>query len=262
MKNDPIIFELAVAHDKPSSFRKDKSHVCPFCDVDNLTDIYEKNDTMIWLHNRFPTLRDTLQTVLIESDNHDGDVTNYSQEYNRELMHFALHCFDKMRSDSRLKSVLWYKNFGPLSAGSLSHPHMQLVGLEKENGYKYIQANNFTGISVFQDNNIEVNFSTHPVQGYQEINVNLFNRAGINTWADWIQYSAQYMLEEMYNGRCTSYNLFFYPRYDSDGICCKLVPRFYASPYFVGYKLSQCNDEKTLCHEVENLREFVKAKNS
>lgn len=262
MKNDPIIFELAVAHDKPSSFRKDKSHVCPFCDVDSLTDIYEKNDTMIWLHNRFPTLRDTLQTVLIESDNHDGDITNYSQEYNRELMHFALHCFDKMRSDSRFKSVLWYKNFGPLSAGSLSHPHMQLVGLEKEDGYKYIQANNFTGISVFQDNNIEVNFSTHPVQGYQEINVNLLDRAGINTWADWIQYSAQYVLKEMYNGRCTSYNLFFYPRYDSDGICCKLVPRFYASPYFVGYKLSQCNDEKTLRHEVENLREFVKTKNS
>lgn len=261
MKNDPIIFELAVAHDKPSSFRKDRSHVCPFCDVDHLTDIYEKNNTMIWLHNRFPTLRDTLQTVLIEADNHDGDVTNYSQEYNRKLMRFALHCFDKMQSDSRFKSVLWYKNFGPLSAGSLSHPHMQLVGLEKENGYKYIQANNFTGIPVFQDNNIEVNFSTHPVQGYQEINVNLLNRDGIDTWADWIQYSAQYMLEEMYNGRCTSYNLFFYPR-DSDSICCKLVPRFYASPYFVGYKLSQCNDEKTLGREVENLQRFVEKKNN
>lgn len=260
MKNDPIIFELAVAHDKPSSFRKDKSHVCPFCDVEHLTDIYEKNDAMIWLHNRFPTLRDTLQTVLIESDDHDGDVTNYSQEYNRKLMRFALHCFDKMSHDSRFKSVLWYKNFGPLSAGSLSHPHMQLVGLEKEDGYKYIQANNFTGIPVFQDNNIEVNFSTHPIQGYQEINVNLLNREGINTWADWIQYSAQYMLEEMYNGRCTSYNLFFYPRDNSDGICCKLVPRFYASPYFVGYKLSQCNDEKTLRREVGNLQRFVEKK--
>lgn len=259
MKNDPIIFELAVAHDKPSSFRKDKSHVCPFCDVDNLIDVYEKDGPMIWLHNRFPTLRDTVQTVLVESDDHDGDVTNYSQEYNRKLMHFALHCFEKMHHDPQYRSVLWYKNFGPLSAGSLSHPHMQIVGLEKEDGYKYIQANNFTGVEVFKDNKVEVNFSTHPVQGYQEINLNLLDKSAIDEWADWIQAGAQYTLERMYNGRCTSYNLFFYPRPDG-GICCKIVPRFYASPYFVGYKLSQCNDEKTLNREVENLRNFVSEK--
>lgn len=36
MNNDPLVFEFKVAHDKPSSFRKDKSNVCPFCDVDNL----------------------------------------------------------------------------------------------------------------------------------------------------------------------------------------------------------------------------------
>ena len=44
MNNDPLIFELATAKGKPSSFRKDKDHTCPFCDVKNLTDIYEKQD--------------------------------------------------------------------------------------------------------------------------------------------------------------------------------------------------------------------------
>ena len=64
MKNDPLIFELKIAKNKPSTFRKDKSSVCPFCDVENLVDIYKQKNEMIWLHNRFPTLRNTLQTVL------------------------------------------------------------------------------------------------------------------------------------------------------------------------------------------------------
>lgn len=41
---------------------------------------------------------------------------------------------------------------------------MQIVGLEVDkDGYKYIHANNFTGIKVFETNNMDVNFATHPV---------------------------------------------------------------------------------------------------
>ena len=112
MNNDPLIFDFAMAQDKPSSFRKDKSNVCPFCDTGNLTDIYEKSGPMIWLHNKFPTLRDTLQTVLIESDDHHGDIASYSKDYNRKLMRFSMHCFEKIAQDSRFKSTLWYKNYG------------------------------------------------------------------------------------------------------------------------------------------------------
>lgn len=87
---------------------------------------------MIWLANRFPTLKDTKQTVIIESDDHQGDVANYSAEYNCKLMKFSLACFDKMNQSEEFRSVLWYKNFGPMSNGSLSHPHMQIVGLKKK----------------------------------------------------------------------------------------------------------------------------------
>ena len=110
LNNDPLIFEFAIAKDKPSSFNAERDNTCPFCDVDNLTDIYRINGPMIWLANRFPTLKDTKQTVLIESDDHDGDVSNYSKEYNRELMKFALKCFNKMRQSGKFESVLWYKN--------------------------------------------------------------------------------------------------------------------------------------------------------
>lgn len=56
-------------------------------------------------------------------------------------------------------------------------------------------------------------------------------------------------------GKCDSYNLFFYP--NKGGICCKIIPRFYAPPYFVGYKLSECNDNNTLRKEAKRLLNFV-----
>lgn len=258
MKNDPLVFQMSIAKGKPQSYRKDaprKKKVCPFCDVAHLTDIYEQAGPMIWLHNKFPTLRDTVQTVLIESDDHHGDITTYSREYNRKLMKFALACFKKMQADPQYQSVLWYKNFGPNSGGSLVHPHMQIVGLQKEDGYKYLHPNNFEGETVFQSADVEVNVAEHPVQGYTELNFNTYHEQDLDLWADWIQSGVKYMLNVMYNGRCDSYNLFFYPRFDH-GICAKLITRFNAPPYFVGYKLSQVNDELTLDLEAKRFGKF------
>lgn len=33
-----------------------------------------------------------------------------------------------------------------------------------------------------------------------------------------------------------SYNLFFYPINDGKGTCCKIIPRFYASPYLLAIR--------------------------
>ena len=68
MNNDPLIFEFAIAKDKPSSFNGSKDITCPFCDVENLRDIYQTNGSMIWLANRFPTLKDTKHTNLVLDD--------------------------------------------------------------------------------------------------------------------------------------------------------------------------------------------------
>lgn len=255
MTNEPLVFQMGIAKDKPQSYRKDKKKTCPFCEVEKLTDIYAVKDDMIWLHNKYPTLRDTTQTVLIESSDHHGDISSYTKEHNRKLMRFSLSCFKKMAANSHYQSVVWYKNYGPHSGGSLIHPHMQIVGFNHEDGYKYIHSNNFEGETLFDQAGVEVNIAQHPVQGYTELNINLLDSNALNLWADWIQSGAKYLLNIMYNGRCDSYNLFFYPRNDR-GICAKLITRFDAPPYFVGYKLSQVNDEVTLDKEARRFREF------
>lgn len=256
MKNDPLVFELSAAKNKPQSYRKNvkpQKKICPFCDVEHLTNIYCQEGEMIWLKNKFPTLRDTLQTVLIESSDHHGDLSTYSKEYNRKLMKFALSCYRQMAQESDFKSVLWYKNYGPHSGGSLIHPHMQIVGLKNEDGYKYLHPNNFEGIPVFQNEEVAVNIATHPIQGYTELNINLLGRK-TDLWSDWIRSAAIYMLNVMYQGRCDSYNLFFYPR--EEGFCAKFITRFNAPPYFVGYKLSQVNDKQTLINEAQRFKRF------
>ena len=259
MENDPLVFDVNIAKEKPNSYRKVKNNSgCPFCNVAELTNIIKRQGGMIWLDNKYPTLLDTVQTVLIESNKHAGDITTYSPEYNRALMRFSLSCFKQMNDSPEFGSVLWYKNFGKNSGGSLEHPHMQIVGLKKMNGYKYLQPNNFEGISIFNNNGLEVNVGTHPIQGYIELDFNLLDEKSIDDWSDWIQSGAKYMLEVLSNGRCDSYNLFFYPRFDQ-GICAKLILRYTASPYFVGYKLSQIDNRKKLLTEAEKFKRFFES---
>lgn len=109
MNNDPLVFQMNIAKGRPQSYRKDKKRVCPFCDVANLTDIYQKKGDMIWLHNKYPTLRDTNQTVLIESSDHHRDISTYTKEHNRQLMRFSLACFEKMAASKDYQSVVWYE---------------------------------------------------------------------------------------------------------------------------------------------------------
>lgn len=256
LDEEPLIFDINIVQGKPNSYRKtNRALICPFCQTNELTDIYEKEGDMIWLHNKFPTLRDTVQTVLIESGNHVGDITTYTPKYNRDLMRFALKCFKQMNKQKLFKSVLWYKNYGPHSGGSLSHPHMQIVGLKKQDGYRYICEKNFIGITVFNGKDIEVNISTYPVQGYIEFNFNLLKISGLERWSDWIQSGTKYLLNVLSGGRCDSYNLFFYPREDQK-ICAKLIARFAAPPYFIGYKLSQVDNKEKLVEEATSFKHF------
>lgn len=164
MNDEPLVYMYSVGKRKPYDYdyanrQSNTQNPCPFCNPQTLTDIYETDGDKIWLHNKYPTLKDTMQTILIESSDHQGDISTYTREENRELMKFGLKCFQKMYNSGDYQSVLWYKNFGPKSDGSLQHPHMQIVGLDKMDGYKNIQENNFTGFEVGKSGDVEMNLS-------------------------------------------------------------------------------------------------------
>ncbi len=170
MQAHPLIFDTAIAKDKPENIRH-PHNACPFCDPQQLTDILAQDADRIWLMNKFPTLQATWQTIIIESAAHDGDISLYSPAQNQAVFAFALKHWQAMMASDRFESVLLYKNFGPHSGGSLRHPHMQIVGLTDIDGYINVRPANLTGYPVITDGQIQITVSDQPIMGFVEINV-------------------------------------------------------------------------------------------
>ncbi len=257
-----LVFDVMQAKGKPDDNRRPGTS-CPFCDVEGLQNVIARDGDLIWLKNKFPTLRHTEQTVLIESADHDADLTTYGADELHRVIRFALSCWQQMIGSGRFCSVLMYKNMGPLSGGSLVHPHMQIVGLEQDDGYANIGPENFTGIDVWSRGRVSVNISTEPVMGFFEVNVICLQGLAAssepadvldtNRFAEALQTVVRYILNEHHGGRAESYNVFFY---HVDGMTvAKALPRWVASAYFVGYRLPQCNAETTLDIDAARLRE-------
>ena len=259
-----LVFDVVRAKGKPDDNRRPGT-ACPFCDVEGLTDVLRIEEDRIWLKNKFRTLRDTEQTVLVESSEHDADLTDYEPARLHAVVRFAIACWDEMIESGRYRSVLMYRNHGPLSGGSLTHPHMQIVGLENEDGYAHVDVTNFEGIDVWKCGSIAVTVSTEPIMGFFEANVSVPKGTAassdptcvkdVDVFADAVQVVARYILNEHHGGRATSYNAFFYRL--EGRTYCKLMPRWVVSPYFVGYHLAQVNAETTLANDVERLRELL-----
>lgn len=169
---EPVVFEVGVSRKKPENIRH-KDNPCPFCDVAGLTDIFRREGDRIWLMNKYRTLQRTVQTVVIESANHTGDISTYDRAENRGVFQFAVGCFYQMFADPRFASTVMFKNYGPLSGGSLLHPHLQIVGFERTDAYAHVTADNFGGIEVCRTPDVAVTLSDHPVMGFVEINIGI-----------------------------------------------------------------------------------------
>ena len=348
---EPVVFEVGVSRKKPENIRN-RANPCPFCDVDGLVNIFRREGDRIWLMNKYRTLERTVQTVLIESAQHEGDISTYGRDENRGVFRFAMECFYQMRADARFKSVVMFKNYGPLSGGSLLHPHLQIVGFEQTEAYAHIAPAHFAGIPVYKHDDVAVTLSDHPLMGFVEINIGIDaagladvarldgaagetpaaavmasnagercdgksspaglepgcadesssgcadegsshdtaegavcssadRPAGTRTWdvargkavalhdeqdlalfmpwapagacapltgaaarrvdalADAAHVACRYLLTEHHGGRCTSYNLFFYPV--GEKLWLKVMPRWVTSPYNIGYGITQVN---------------------
>lgn len=228
-------FNTHAGKDKP--FTIDQSETaCPFCDRTQLAEILDEQGPIIFLKNKYPVLENTYQTVIIETDRCDAEFSTYSRDHLHQLMRFSVEKWQAMMASDAFASVVFYKNHGPHSGGSLRHPHMQIVGLHDVDYRQNVIDTDFQGLVIDEQPGVQFNLSTHPRMGFTEFNVLLQDMDRIDLMADYLQVAAHFALHH-FNARCRSYNMFFYER--PDGIAAKVIPRFVVGPLYVGFSIPQ-----------------------
>ncbi len=228
----PIEFDPRVAATKPRTAKKDP---CPFCNREALTDILETRGDMIWLMNKYPVMNDTWQTILVESAECCSDIVTYERDEWRDIMAFGIEKWQETEARRDFVSVIYYRNFGPLSGGSIRHPHSQIIGFRRHDYRNAVTVSNLDGDVVMENEDVRCTLSSCPIGSLHEINVRLLRPEGIPTMADAVRHAVRWACSPggwNYN----SYNLFFY---DLGAIYCKIVPRAVTSPFFHGYRLAQ-----------------------
>ncbi|WP_026695788.1 DUF4931 domain-containing protein [Peribacillus kribbensis] len=237
-ENDLIYFQNNIGAGKPNSM-VNRSTACPFCERESLTDILDEKGSILYLMNKYPTLKDTFQTLIIETDNCEEDISTYSFEHLKTLLEFGVSKWNEMRESGLYKSVIFYKNHGPLSGGTIHHPHMQIVGLKDADYQQKLSPKYFEGIPAGRKNHVELNISEHPIMGFTEFNVIMKEGGDLSIFARYLQSAVHFVLNHFHRS-CTSYNLFFY--HYQGKVICKIIPRFVVSPLFVGYSFSQVSN--------------------
>ncbi|MBU3110048.1 DUF4931 domain-containing protein [Clostridium lacusfryxellense] len=238
--NRHLKFSFNIGKTKPNSIRNKKTP-CPFCNREALTDIIDEDGQFILVKNKYPTLEDTHMTVLIETSSCDVDIRMYDKEYMRSLLRFGVRHWLDMEKSGDYKSVIFYKNHGPYSGGTINHAHMQIVGLKSIDYKEFLKDEFFEGIVINDSDGCVLNVSTKPKVDFTEFNIIINDINNLDIMADNIQKVASYILKDFYV-KCDSFNLFFYEWKGS--IICKVIPRLITSPLFIGFNISQVTSEK------------------
>lgn len=232
-------FNISIGMQKPESIINQETK-CPFCDHSELAEILDQEGEILLVKNKYPVLQRTFQTVLIETGQCQSELSEYTPEHLHRVIRFGVRHWLHMCQSGKYASVLFFKNHGPLSGGTIRHPHMQIVGLEEVDYHEYIHESQFCGIVINQQNGVQLNVSTQPRIGFSEFNVVMQeSNDNIDQLADYVQKAAHFLLNN-FNKKCQSYNLFFYLL--NKMIRVKIVPRFPTSPLYIGYGLPQISN--------------------
>lgn len=230
-----IRFNIDIAKQKPNNVQRQETY-CPFCEREHLSHIIEMKDSIIWLKNKYQVLEDSYQTLIIETDQCDSELSVYPKDHLHTLFLFTIEKWRQMEQCGKYKSVMLYKNHGPQSGGSIRHPHLHIIGLKHMDYRQHTTRENFEGILIEEKNGVEFNVSTKPRVGFTEFNVlvPVPSETSIKVMAEFVQKCVHYMLNMR---QWQSYNLFFYEY--SGALYVKAVPRYVTSPLFVGYSIPQ-----------------------
>lgn len=116
-------FDVSAARQKPETIRH-KEESCPFCDREHLTGVIETEGDMVFLRNKYNVIEGADQFVLIEGRECHSDMPSYTKEHMHALIRFGLRMWQQLKESGRYEAVLFFKNYGPLSGGTIRHPHM------------------------------------------------------------------------------------------------------------------------------------------
>ncbi len=122
-------YNLDLGKTKPDTVHRDEKY-CPFCDVAHLKNVMEKRGPMIWLENAYPVLKDSWQTLIIESDDCDGEFSSYTPEYALKLIEFGLEKWQQVKDMGKFRSVVFYSNHGSMAGGTHHQTQSQILGFK------------------------------------------------------------------------------------------------------------------------------------
>ncbi|MCL1805661.1 MAG: DUF4931 domain-containing protein [Clostridiales bacterium] len=249
-----LVFQADVGRLKPFTVREDDDSVCPFCHRGMLPPILREDGDILLVPNKYPILQNTDPFVLIETAECESELSLYSEDHLVRVFQMAFTVWREMMADKRYRSVLFLKNHGPLSGGSLRHPHMQLIGLYDIDYHEGLRRDSFYGPVIHSAPGAELNISDRPRIGFTEFNAILTDEKGFRAFCLLIQQAVGFVLRRYHSGQIGSYNLFFYAM---DGATyCKIMPRYATTPVFMGYAIPQVTDDldaivremKVYCH--------------
>ena len=147
-----------------------------------------------------------------------------------------------MEKSGEYESVILFKNHGPLSGGSIRHPHQQIVGMKHADYREGFSPADFSGDKVSEQGRVSLTLADRPMIGFTELNVKIeqgYSDDDLDQAALFTQTAVHFLLNHFHRG-CHSYNLFFYEFGGS--IYVRILPRFVVTPLYVGYKLQQISD--------------------
>ena len=238
--NPVLIYQSAIGSQKPFTIRTPATP-CPFCDHTQLPPIQAQDGDILLVPNKYPILKDTDPYVLIETSECESELSQYSDDRLLRVFQMAFSLWRQMLANPRYRSVLFMKNHGPFSGGSLRHPHMQLIGLYHVDALTHIHREDFLGPVMEQSPGVTLTVSDHPRVGFFELNAILTNEEAFPQFCFLIRKAVCFILHSFHHGSIDSYNLFFY---QIDGVTyCKIMPRTATTPIYIGYGIGQVSDD-------------------
>ena len=234
-KHSHLVFDTKIGGTKPVTVF-DTGHKCPFCCRDELEGIIAEEGPIFLIVNKYPVLQDTFQTVLVETDDCNSELSLYPKSHLHRVIRFGTERWLDMMAGGEFASVLFFKNHGPNSGGTIRHPHMQIVGLRHIDYTANIPPACLGGSVISRDGGVELAIADKPMVGFVELNLKIANLGSLDRLADYLQICAHYLLHH-FNRHCNSYNIFFYRI--GGQITAKVMPRFVTSPLYVGYGIPQ-----------------------